>query len=654
MKTPRKVLFLGLDAALPDLITKFADEGNLPNIAKLMDKGIFSRIETVFPPLTAAAWSAIVAGAGAGTAGIPSLMVKLPNEELDHWHTSFDRDMLLAETLWEVGEESGKKVALVNWPVTFPMGAIKNKGSVQVAGSLNPPFRYFYMPLWDVASSAIFSTEKLACNQIPGRAVVIEPKPADGWRNLPSSVATPLEFEITVPPTYVPGIRYQVLLVDTVGRGYDQVLVCRGKDANSPVATIKTGGCGPWITETFEARDGRRKGRFRFQLFELSPDGKRIRLYQSAINTAEKYTIPEDLTEKIERVAGTFMEVDDPWAFMDGWMPAECYIEQLGLHANWWGKTTGHVLETVEWDMAFSWVGTIDHIQHVLYGGIEPKSRVYDPARYEWCMDAIRTTYKQVDDNIGKILRKVNLEDTLVILVSDHGFTHLDWNPYVKQHLSDAGLLEYILDLTTDDPSNLKIAWSQTKCHPLEPCHAHVFINLKGRDPHGIVEPEDYEKVQAEIIDALYSIKNPETGEPAVALALTKKEAGTVGILEGKGFDRVGDVIYAWKPGFMSHPFIYRVAIKYRDGSERTISNPEKFEPARLCGNFTGVHLALPSLPEMHAVLLMIGPGIVKYVRKHPARIIDIAPTVAKMMNMRVPRDAEGGVLYDVLDKIEG
>ena len=272
MKTPRKVLFLGLDAALPDLITKFADEGNLPNIAKLMDKGIFSRIETVFPPLTAAAWSAIVAGAGAGTAGIPSLMVKLPNEELDHWHTSFDRDMLLAETLWEVGEESGKKVALVNWPVTFPMGAIKNKGSVQVAGSLNPPFRYFYMPLWDVASSAIFSTEKLACNQIPGRAVVIEPKPADGWRNLPSSVATPLEFEITVPPTYVPGIRYQVLLVDTVGRGYDQVLVCRGKDANSPVATIKTGGCGPWITETFEARDGRRKGRFRFQLFELSPD----------------------------------------------------------------------------------------------------------------------------------------------------------------------------------------------------------------------------------------------------------------------------------------------------------------------------------------------------------------------------------------------
>lgn len=112
MKTPRKVLFLGLDAALPDLITKFADEGNLPNIAKLMDKGIFSRIETVFPPLTAAAWSAIVAGAGAGTAGIPSLMVKLPNEELDHWHTSFDRDMLLAETLWEVGKNRARRLPL--------------------------------------------------------------------------------------------------------------------------------------------------------------------------------------------------------------------------------------------------------------------------------------------------------------------------------------------------------------------------------------------------------------------------------------------------------------------------------------------------------------------------------------------------------------
>ena len=204
-----------------------------------------------------------------------------------------------------------------------------------------------------------------------------------------------------------------------------------------------------------------------------------------------------------------------------------------------------------------------------------------------------------------------------------------------------------------DNPSNLSIRWENTKCHPLEPCHAHIFINLKGRDPHGIVEQKDYERVQEEIIKALYEMKNPETGERVVALALKKKEAGALGIQEGPGYDRVGDVIYAWKPGYMSHPFIYRTAVKYRDGSERIIVNPELYEPAALCKNFTGVHLALPSLHDMHAVMIMAGPGVKPYERKYAARIIDVAPTISKIMGMDVPKDVEGGVLYDIIDRID-
>ena len=71
----KKILFLGLDAAMPDLVKKFVAEGAMPNTAKLMKQGIFSRLETVFPPLTAAAWTAIVSGAGSGTNGVPSGLV---------------------------------------------------------------------------------------------------------------------------------------------------------------------------------------------------------------------------------------------------------------------------------------------------------------------------------------------------------------------------------------------------------------------------------------------------------------------------------------------------------------------------------------------------------------------------------------------------
>jgi len=653
MKKIKKALFLGIDAALPDLVKKFVEEGNMPNTAKLMERGVFSRLETVFPPLTAAAWTAIVSGAGSGTNGVPSLMVKHPGEDLDHWHTSFDKNEVLCETLWEVASREGLKSALINWPCTFPLGVIEEGQGVQVAASLNPPFRYFYMPLWDVASSAIFSDKQLRCNQIPGRAVKIEPKPAEGWSNLPESYKPVLEFEITVPPTYVPGHKMFVAIYASTPEGYDRVLISDTKDASKAVTDITIDDYGPWIVKRFKERDRERDGCFRFQLIELSKDGKHIKLYQSAINTAENYCIPESLTEEIKKVAGTYMEVDDPWAFMDGWIPIETYMEQLQMHADWWGNATRYVLENYEWDIGFSWVGTIDHIEHVLYGGTDPKSRLYDPEKAEWCMDKIRTAYKQVDENIGKILEVVDLDETVVLFISDHGMTYLDWNPYVKEHLARKGLLDYVLDLTHDDPSNLKINWENTKCHPLEPCHAHIFINLKGRDPKGIVDPKDYKKVQDEIINALMDMKDPITGENIVSVALAKEEAGTLGIQKGLGYDRIGDVVYAWKPGYMSHPFIYRAAIKYRDGTERIISNPELYEPAELCRNFTGVHLALPSIPDMHACLIMAVPGMSKYERKFPAKIIDVAPTISKILGIDVPKDAEGGVLFDIIDRIK-
>ena len=46
-------------------------------------------------------------------------------------------------------------------------------------------------------------------------------------------------------------------------------------------------------------------------------------------------------------------------------------------------------------------------------------------------------------------------------------------------------------------------------------------------------------------------------------------------------------------------------------------------------------------------------PGVSRYERKYAARIIDVAPTLAKLLGVDVPKDAEGGVIYDILDRIE-
>ena len=585
---PDKLLILGLDAALPDLLRRFADEGALPALAGLMRRGVFARALTTFPPLTAAAWSAIVTGAGPGSTGVPSLMVHLPGEPLDAWHTSFDRRIQLAETLWEAGLRAGRVPALVNWPVTWPMGLERG---VQVAAALNPPFRFFYMPLFDIASSSFFATRRFPCNQVPGRMVVVTPAPARDWTSLPPSTRPPLEITVDVPPTYARGVRYHVAILATGDAGYDHLLVAPRRDGQAAVARLRVGELSDWITETFETASGRRRGRFRFQLIALSPDAHDVRLYVTAINTAEPYTIPAELTPALEAAAGPYMEVDDPWAFMDGWIPLEAFTAQLTPHTTWWTRATPHVLAACDWDLAFSWVGTIDHVQHVLYGGIEPRARTYDPASADRWLRVIRDVYREVDEGVARILQAVDLDRTVVLAVSDHGFTHLDVFPFLKYCLAEAGLMAFTLDPASGE---MLVDWARTKCYPLEPGHAHIFINLKGRDPQGCVDPRDYSRVQDEIIDALMRLRDPVTGEPIVAAAVRKEDARLLGVHEGRGYDRIGDVLYAWKPGYMANPYVYRAAVKYRDGTERIIVNTEKFEASRLLHNFTGAHLTPP------------------------------------------------------------
>jgi len=646
MMKPRakKLLMLGLDAALPDLVRRFVEEGAMPNCRRVMETGFFSRVITTFPPLTAAAWGAITSGAGPGTAAIPSLMVHEPGEPLDKWYTSFDRRMLKAETLWEAGARAGKRSILMNWPVTYPL---KIDNGIQLAASLNPPFRYFYMPLWDIASSSIFSTRKERCNQVPGRAVKVNFRHAEGWDNLPHHRGTPMEIEaIEVPPTYAKGLTYHLILLNSEGRGYDRVIVSPSKDAARAVADLREGQRSPWISEAFiDSRGEKRRGRFYFHLIRMGgPDD--FRLYQSAINTAETLTIPAELTDELIQSAGPYMEVDDPWAYMDGWVGLDFYLDQLTQHNDWWEKATRFGMGKTEWDMAFSWVGTIDHIQHVLYGGIDPKCSYYDAQEAPKILGHIRRVYAEIDERIGRILRDVNLDETLVCIVSDHGFSAIEWNPYLKHHLAKAGLVNFKLDHETNQ---MVIDWSRTKAFPLEPCHAHIFVNLKGRDPDGIVDPGDYEKAQEEIIDALLSMRDPRNGQRVVEMAIPKREAGTLGVFEQQGFDRIGDVLFALKPQYMANPFVYPAAVRYRDGTERVIMNPEGYEPAQLHRNFTGVHLCLPACHEMHAAVILGCGGLKKKERRYPMSVIDIAPTIAHVLGMPIPKDAEGNVLKEFL-----
>ena len=144
----------------------------------------------------------------------------------------------------------------------------------------------------------------------------------------------------------------------------------------------------------------------------------------------------------------------------------------------------------------------------------------------------------------------------------------------------------------------------------------YIYINLKGRDPGGIVEQADYEKVQQQIIDALYAYVDPVTGKRPVALALSKKDARILG-LHGEA---VGDVVYAIYPEF---------------GGQH---GPQ-------------LQTAEWGIGKLRALLAFSGPGIKKgYNLDRTSGLTDVVPTICHMMSWPVPEQTEGNILFQVFE----
>ncbi|GAI25052.1 unnamed protein product, partial [marine sediment metagenome] len=131
-----------------------------------------------------------------------------------------------------------------------------------------------------------------------------------------------------------------------------------------------------------------------------------------------------------------------------------------------------------------------------------------DAATMKRCRDGLARTYASIDRWIGRLLELAD-DDTVVVITSDHGGTPSQFQVVdVNRALENAGLLVYKGSVL--DGGNREIDWSKTRAANVG--LIHIFVNLKGREPTGIVDPADYETTRREIINALHFYKDPDTG----------------------------------------------------------------------------------------------------------------------------------------------
>jgi len=222
-----------------------------------------------------------------------------------------------------------------------------------------------------------------------------------------------------------------------------------------------------------------------------------------------------------------------------------------------------------------------------------------DEAAYAQFRAAEAFMYESLDRMIARLLDGVDETDTIITLVSDHGAKPTGDDFLPGQVLHDAGLVAFKPEAEGADKEE------------------EYIEHLKGRDPHGVVEPEDYEKVRDQIVNALYNYTDPKTGKKPVTLALRREDARYLFMAS----EYIGDVIYAVSGEFQ-----------------------------RQHGGHLGTE-QYGEIGDVRSLFIMSGPGVRKGVTiERTIWLQDIVPTLCYLADLPVPRQCEGAIIYQALE----
>jgi predicted AlkP superfamily phosphohydrolase/phosphomutase len=170
-----------------------------------------------------------------------------------------------------------------------------------------------------------------------------------------------------------------------------------------------------------------------------------------------------------------------------------------------------HLLRTRPWQLFAMVEMGPDRMHHGFWKFMDAAHRAYVPGNpYE---QAILDYYRYVDGRIGRLLEHADGE-TAVFVVSDHGAKRLDGGLRINEWLRREGLLatvrepdgvERLHDVGVDWPKT--IAWGDGGYY------ARIFLNVRGREPEGTIDPGDYERVRDDLIRSLEALPD-EQGRP--------------------------------------------------------------------------------------------------------------------------------------------
>ena len=403
---------------------------------------------------------------------------------------------------------------------------------------------------------------------------------------------------------------------------YDRVEIYKNKKAEAPFVAIKDGEYYPLVETELLFGDRKVRTTRHFTIVKMDPQGTYVTVSAGIpmdIETERKESnwLPQSLYQQSVDIAGYI-----PYAIGVGGgypeMISRRSLPSWDAFTKWQAKALLGLIEQNGYDCVFTHLHSCDHIGHPAWRWAKTREKYgnNDEKVYQSLLEEI---YLQADEYVGQFMPLME-QGWNIIVTSDHGLlcSEEDDLPFLGEgFVMNVGVMRELGYTVLKKDENGKeireIDWEKTKA--VAPRGNHIYINLKGRNPHGIVDPKDQYELERQIIDDLYSYRM--NGKRVVNIAMRNKDAALLGMSGPK----CGDIIYFLEEGFNR---LHGDALSTTEGYFGTSVSP---------------------------IFIAAGPGVKKGVETDRViREVDVAPTVSALLGIPIPAQCEGAPAYQILE----
>lgn len=686
MAKANKVLVLGLDGMEPDTTKRMVEAGKMPNVKRLLERGAARKdleLLGAMPTITPAQWTTLACGCYPGTHGVTDFWNQAP-DAIDTIIYGLDSRLCQAEQLWNVTAEAGKKTLVWQWPgSSWPPSS--NSDNLYVVDGTQPASVNYSIANIDIEKYVVASKELKENNFIDHigsknlgdaatdcvidkldleekeenddkyadfkfnadnkqefllnrykmkriKNVDFHPITNDGGKlakvpfdKIESAIIAPTNWAFDVPETalefaiYTAGgqLRRPCLILQNEKGIYDTVVIYKNKKDNAPLCILRGDEIATDVVDDCLDNGKKTLATRWYKLLELAEDGSLVRMWMS---TAFKVDCDDRWSPK-----SIYQEVIDncgyvpPFTQMGGTsleFAQKILTPSWRLNALWQSRAINYLIAEKGVEVVFCHHHFIDHSAHQFWNYALQKPGA-DPA--EGYQAQIDKTYEVADEYIGSFMHLLE-EGWAIIVTSDHGEQIHEKAPARLGSAGgvSAGIMKElgwtVMKKDENGQDTTEIDFEKTKAVAIRT--SYIWINLKGRDEHGIVEPEDKYDVEEEIIDSLYRYRDA-NGDRIIAMAFHNKDAKVIG-LDGP---YTGDIVYMNREHFVT-------------------------EHGQGLSTYRGYYGT-----SVSPIFMAAGQGIQHDddVRR-TIRQVDVAPTVAALLGVRMPKDCEGAPVYQILE----